>query len=127
MLNPNIDNKLKDALESKVHILGLIDIDSSLSTSLRTTLEEYCKESSLVCGVAKKGESNFNDFVTWLGVDTDSASSFVYINTETFDRYLKNKKIEELSLDNISQFITEVKEGKIKSLADQKKTEEAKP
>ena len=43
LLNPNIDNKLRTALESKTPILGLIDVESSISTSLQTTLEEYCK------------------------------------------------------------------------------------
>jgi len=34
---------LREALESKTHILGLLDAESSLSASLQSTLEEYCK------------------------------------------------------------------------------------
>ena len=43
LLNPNVDNKLRTALESKIPILGLIDVEPSLSASLQSTLEEYCK------------------------------------------------------------------------------------
>lgn len=81
LLNTNIENKLREALENKIHILGLIDIDASLSVSLRGTLEEYCKASSLVCGYAKKDDTNFPEFIKWLGVDSDTTSSVVYINT----------------------------------------------
>lgn len=72
---------MREALENKIHILGLIDIDASLSVSLRGTLEEYCKASSLVCGYAKKDDTNYPEFVKWLGVDSDTTSSVVYINT----------------------------------------------
>ncbi len=120
LLNPNIDNKLREALESKTHILGLIDIEPSLSVSLQSTLEEYCKASTLVCGYAKKAESNFDEFTKWLGINADTVSTFVYINTETFDRYLFPKKIEELNVENIGQFITDVKEGKVLSITESK-------
>lgn len=94
MLNANIENKLREALENKIHILGLIDIEPSLSVSLKGTLEEYCKASSLVCGFAKKDDTNFPEFVNWLGIDAETTSSFIYINTESFDRYLFPNRIE---------------------------------
>ena len=71
LLNPNIDNKLRNALEAKTPIIGLIDVEPSLSASLQMTLEEYCKESTLVCGYAKKQDSNFDEFIAWLGLESD--------------------------------------------------------
>lgn len=120
LLNTNIDNKLRQALENKIHMLGLIDVQPSLSVALQNTLAEYCKESSLVCGYANKEEANFPEFIQWLGVDADTVSSFVYINTESYDRYLFPKKIEELTVENIAQFISDVKEGKILSVTETK-------
>lgn len=120
LLNPNIDNKLREALEAKTPIIGLIDVEPSLSVSLQSTLEEYCKESTLVCGYAKKSEPNFGEFVQWLGVDPESASSVIYIDTDSYDKYLFPKKIEELSIENISQFITDVKEGRVTKMTPEK-------
>ncbi len=68
MLNPNVDNKLRNALENKIPLLGLIDVEPSLSASLQSTLEEYCKESTLICGYAKKDATNFAEFMQWLGL-----------------------------------------------------------
>lgn len=73
-----------------------------------------------MCGSAKKDDTNFPEFVNWLGIDVDTTSSFIYINTETFDRYLFPKKIEELSVETITQFVTDVKDGKVKSITDSK-------
>jgi hypothetical protein len=126
LLNTSIDNKLREALENKIHMLGLIDVEPSLSVALQNTLAEYCKESSLVCGYAKKEEPNFPEFIKWLGVDADTVSLFVYINTESFDRYLFPKNIEELSVENIAQFIADVKEGKVLSVTESKNQAAAK-
>jgi hypothetical protein len=120
LLNPNVDNKLRNALENKIPILGLIDVEPSLSASLLSTLEEYCKESTLICGHAKKDASNFAEFTQWLGLESDTQSSFIYINTDSYDKYVFPKKIEELSIENITQFLSDIKEGKASKLGEKK-------
>lgn len=45
LLSTLIENKLREALENKIHLLGFVDIDESLSASLKETLEKYCKQS----------------------------------------------------------------------------------
>ncbi len=57
-------------------------------------MENYCKTSSLICGVAKKGDDHFSDLMGWAGVDKDVTSSMViYINTENFEKYLLDQKM----------------------------------
>lgn len=51
-----MDNRLMEALQEKVHLIGYIDVDAKVSESNLKVLESYCKKSSLVCGVAKKDE-----------------------------------------------------------------------
>lgn len=70
-----------DALQNKVHLLGLIDTDSELSAALQKTLGQYCEDSTLVCGYAKGGEPNFNEFSAWIGISGDAGSALIYINT----------------------------------------------
>jgi hypothetical protein len=120
LLNPNVDNKLRNALENKTPILGLIDAEPSLSASVRKTLEEYCKESTLICGYALKDDSNFAEFTKWLGIKSGPLSSLIYINTDSYDRYLFPMKIEELSIESITQFLSDIKEGKVSKLGEKK-------
>ncbi len=85
----SVDGKLKDALKNQIHLLGLIDVESELSVSLRKTLEEYCKNTKLVCGYAKKGEAHFEELMAWAGVDKEiTTSKVIYINTLSFDKFI---------------------------------------
>lgn len=80
-----------EALQNKAPLLAFIDKDSRLETGLKDTLEQFCKDGSLVCGYAKATEQNFAEFDAWIGASEDAGSLLVYINTETFEKFAFNK------------------------------------
>lgn len=92
-------------------LLGLIDVEAELSASLTKTMEEYCKRvTGLVCGYAKKGEDHFDELMAWAGIDKDiTTSKVIYINTTSFDKFIFTEKIEELSIEKVEQFVSDIK------------------
>lgn len=86
-------------------------------------MEDYCKgNAKIVCGYALKGEDHFDDLMAWAGVDKDLvASRLIYVDTEKFEKYLFEGKVDEVNSQSIEQFINDVKEGKVKKTKEEEK------
>jgi len=95
-------------LESKTPLLGLLDVDEEMSAHLNAVLQEYCKVSTMVCGYARKTDENFKEFVGWLGLGVEH-SQIVYVNTDTYDKYLFDGPIAELSIETLEEFVNAAK------------------
>ena len=52
--------------------------------------------------------------MAWAGIDKDiTTSEVIYINTLSFDKFMFAEKIEELSVEKLEQYVSDVREGKV--------------
>lgn len=107
--------KLSRALESSTPLLIVVNRDSGEDfRKAFALLEVYCVgKIDFLCGVANKGDEEYDNFNGWLSDPQPDSNRLVYLNTEKFEKYFYNGELATLTSEAVDQFLQDIKDGKI--------------
>lgn len=109
--------KLNRALENQIPLIAIINRDNSDAFKAAFAfLEQFCEgKLEFVCGIANKDDKEYDSFNGWVNDPDNEKSRLLYLDTKEFEKYLFEGDLATLNEEVITQFINDVKEGKIKA------------
>lgn len=106
--------RLTKALETQTPLLVVVKRDGNAETPL-AVLEKYCvSRVEFLCGVAAKGDQDYESFNSWLEDSKPDESRLVYLTTDNFQKYFYGGDLNEITKESLDAFLNDIKEGKLK-------------
>lgn len=88
-------------------------------------LTKYCQnKKDIICGVAQKGEDDYESLVKWISDTDETANRLVWIDHSILKAYILNDDIKNLSAEVVDKFISGIEDGSIKAQEREKTQEE---